>query len=145
MFNTIKTIFTKPAPEALQVNPVDAERLKAIAARATGTPSEIPEADMKAYFKFWKEITADNAVLGSHYFLLHNLVLGRDPKRNGFSPVTNKNKLVNGHHKWGGLAGAVANVRWSLKNDLLARQLLALGGKTLEWAAEEAKKIDTKE
>jgi hypothetical protein len=103
---------------------------------------EEPIADMKAYFKLWKEITADKAKLSSSYFLIHDLILGRDPKKSAFTPITNKNKLMNGQTRWQGLSVATMHVHRYLKNDPLARQLIELSGNSVEAIAEKAGKIN---
>ena len=66
--------------------------------------------DMSEYFAYWKSITRDNACLSPHIFLLHDLILNRDPKKGAFSPITSKNKLNNGCTRWQGLASACSNL-----------------------------------
>lgn len=62
--------------------------------------------DLSEYFAYWKNITRDNEKLPAHIFLLHDLILNRDPKKNSFSPITNKNKLNNGCTRWSSLIQA---------------------------------------
>lgn len=70
--------------------------------------------DMSEYFAYWKSITRDNARLPSRTFLLHDLILNRDPKKGSFSPITNKNKLANGSRVWQGLEEAVSSLSFRL-------------------------------
>ena len=66
-----------------------------------------------AFFTYWKEITADNKWVPSHIFLLYDLILDRDPKKNSFTPITNKNKLNNGQNSWDGLMFAQHMVKYN--------------------------------
>lgn len=63
--------------------------------------------NLNEYFAYWKQITANNTKVSSHIFLLHELILGRDPKNSAFTPITNKNKLYNGQKSWDGLEHAI--------------------------------------
>jgi hypothetical protein len=71
--------------------------------------------NLNEYFKYWRELTADRAVISPSLFLLHDLILGRDPKKSAFTPITNKNKLANGCHRWDGLASAKTSLSYSLQ------------------------------
>jgi len=86
--------------------------------------------DLSEYFAYWKSITRDNQKVPAHIFLLHDLILGRDPKKCSFSPITNKNKLDNGQNRWDSLMIAKFYVQFrAIKNpQLLEKTLLELSG-----------------
>jgi hypothetical protein len=86
--------------------------------------------DMSEYFDYWKSITKDNAKLDSRFFLLHDLILGRDPKKGAFSPITSKNKLTNGCRKWQGLEAAASSLLfwYNRKDSSMEKKLIELSG-----------------
>jgi len=84
--------------------------------------------DLSEYFNYWKSITVDNAKLSASTFLLHDLILNRDPKKHGFSPITNKNKLANGAHAWQGLRAAAHPFKWDRVPTIEQAKMLELTG-----------------
>jgi hypothetical protein len=89
--------------------------------------------NLNEYFKYWRELTADRAVISPSLFLLHDLILGRDPKKSAFTPISNKNKLANGGQRWSGLSKAKFSLWYhSIKNTSpLEKTLIGLSGLTL--------------
>ena len=87
------------------------------------------ETNLKEYFAYWKEITAKNAKLPASTFLLHDLILGRDPKKSAFTPITNKNKLANGQTRWQGLYWAIRNLEYKVKHTAELKKMFELSGK----------------
>ena len=90
---------------------------------------------MKTFKTTWKQnieqINKSNRAAG--YFLLHDLILDRDPKRSGFTPITNTNKLTNGQDPWRGLKSAKLQVVWLMRsNDALALKLIEESGVSKE-------------
>ena len=90
--------------------------------------------DMSEYFAYWKSLTHNNAKIPSHFFLLHDIILGRDPKKVSFSPITNKNKLNNGMKRWKGLEAAINRLVYSLKHEKDSKlvELSGVGSTTIE-------------
>jgi len=63
---------------------------------------------------YWKNLTANHAKLPSKIFLLYDLLMERDPRKSGFSRITNPVKLANGQAEWSGLLEAKLDLQWAL-------------------------------
>ena len=77
--------------------------------------------------------TISRSQQASAFFLLYDLILNRDPKKSGFTPVTNNIKLANGQRPWQGLEKAsrdlyhlIKHHKNSLIEDLIKDQDLEL-------------------
>ena len=71
---------------------------------------------MSEFKTYWKSINPSSTAYPSAIYLLLDLIKGRDPKKSGFTPITNKNKLNNGMGAWDGLDLAKKHLRYILSN-----------------------------
>jgi hypothetical protein len=86
---------------------------------------------MTTEFKtLWKQNInkIDSSGIASSYYLLHDLILGRDPKKSAFKEITNQNKLMNGMDPWSGYKAAQIRLKWMIQRNELTIQLLAAAG-----------------
>jgi hypothetical protein len=85
---------------------------------------------MTEFKTIWKQnLDKINASgIASSYYLLHDLILGRDPKKSAFKEITNPRKLANGQDPWAGYKQAKIRIKWMVQKNELAQQLIAAGG-----------------
>lgn len=100
---------------------------------------------MSEFSIIWKALTAGRKVQPSYIFLLHDLLLDRDPRGSSFSMKTNKLKLANGQRPWEGVDTAAKNLYYALKqSDSIASKLtLAARGSINVISAQAQNLIET--
>jgi hypothetical protein len=89
-------------------------------------PTTEARRDMTEYYDYWRSLSRDNAKLPAHLFLLHDLIRGKEPRCNSFSPITNKNKLANGRNTWSGLYQAKYALSYYCSTNVMMKMMLEL-------------------
>ena len=85
---------------------------------------------MTEFKTIWKQNLdkINTSGIASSFYLLHDLILGRDPQKSAFKEITNPRKLANGQDPWAGYKQAKIRIKWMLKSNELTQQLLAAAG-----------------
>ena len=90
---------------------------------------------MNNFKQLWKQSISNISTSSeaSSFFLLLDLIKGRNPKESGFTKIKNPIKLSNGQDPWNGLKHASNILYWMIKREKpLVLELIKVSGLTIE-------------